>query len=339
MFDTPLTVLSRRLRAVALAIGLGLGLGLAALPADAQSVNPTALSVQEQQLLQSLHKVEGRVSIPDAKSGVLIQPEGQAWRDFHEKTLPQVGTWGLLGTLALVLLFWVVRGRIRIEAGPSTRTITRFNGFERFVHWLTASSFVVLALSGLNVTFGKHILLPAIGPHAFHVVSELAKLAHNYLSFPFTLGVVLMLLVWIKDNIPNGVDVVWFLKGGGILGKGHPPAGRFNGGQKLIFWAVVLGGGAIAATGYLLMFPFYVTDIAGMQTAQMVHGLLAVAVAAVIIGHIYIGSVGMEGAFDAMGSGEVDLNWAKEHHSLWVEDATRKNPGIVHNPGRMAPAE
>ncbi|MEJ1158066.1 formate dehydrogenase subunit gamma [Prosthecomicrobium sp. N25] len=329
-----------RLRAAAAGLLLAAGLAtLAAAPAAAQSVNPTASAVKEEQLLQELQKAQGRVSIPDAKSGTLIQPQGREWRAFHEETLPKVAGAAILGGLALCVLFYLVRGKIRIDSGRSDRTITRFGGFERFVHWLTASSFLVLALSGLNVTFGKHLLLPIVGPQGFHIVSEMAKTAHNYLSFPFALGVVLMLLIWIKDNIPNGTDLGWFAKGGGILSKGHPPAGRFNGGQKVIFWTVVLGGGAIAASGYMLMFPFYVTDMAGMQLSQMVHGILAGVVTAVIIGHIYIGSVGMEGAFDAMGSGEVDLNWAREHHSLWVEEITRKDPTIVHPGGRMAPAE
>lgn len=320
-----------------LAVGLGLSASTAAL---AQSAAPAGAAVSEERLLQELQRVQGRVSIPDAKAGTLIQPQGQDWRVFHEETLPMVAGIAILGMLAILVLFYLIRGRIRIDAGRSNRTITRFNGFERFAHWLTASTFVVLALSGLNVTFGKYLILPLVGPNVFHVISDLAKLAHNYLSFPFALGVILMLLVWIRDNIPNGTDVAWATKGGGLLGRGHPPAGRFNGGQKLIFWVVVLGGGAIAASGFILMFPFYVVGMEGMQTAQMVHGLLAGVVTAIIIAHIYIGSVGMEGAFDAMGSGEVDLNWAKEHHSLWVDEVSRKDPKVVHTtPGRMAPAE
>ena len=144
--------------------------------------------------------------------------------------------------------------------------IVRFNAFERFVHWMTATCFIVLALSGLNITFGKPLLLPLIGPEAFTAWSQWAKYAHNYLSFPFTLGVVLIFLMWIAGNIPNRVDVEWLKQGGGIVGDEHPPAYRFNAGQKMIYWIVVLGGAAVAVTGYLLMFPFYGTDIAGMQT-------------------------------------------------------------------------
>lgn len=288
-------------------------------PAVAQ-VNPTTEAVKEEQLMQALDRVTGRVSIPDQKAATLIQVEGQEWRAYHERTLAWIGGIAILGTLAVLAAFYIVRGRIPIEGGLSGRTIVRFRWFERFVHWLTASCFVILALSGLNVAFGKSLLLPLIGPEAFSSFSMAAKYAHNFLSFPFTLGLVLMFFIWALRNIPGRVDIAWFLQGGGIVGNTHPPAGKFNGGQKVLFWLVILVGGAIAASGYILLFPFYGTTIAQMQTAQVIHGLLAVLLIAVILGHIYIGTLGMEGAFGAMGSGQVDLNWARQHHSLWVAE-------------------
>ncbi len=287
------------------------------------SVNPTAQAVSEQQLLRELDRVSGRVSIPDQRSGILIQPEGRSWREFHESTVPTIGAYAILGMLGLLVLFYLVRGRIRLSRGMSGIKVLRFNSLDRFVHWLTAVSFVILALTGLNIVFGKSLLLPLIGPEAFTTVSQLGKYAHNYLSVPFTLGIVLMLLLWIKDNIPSSTDAKWFAQGGGLIGSAHPPAKRFNGGQKVIFWSVVLIGGAIAVSGFLMLFPFYNTTIAGMQLATIVHSVGGIVLTAIIIAHIYIGSVGMEGAFDAMGSGEVDLNWAREHHSLWAETAER----------------
>ena len=296
-----------------------LAVSSAAYAQQPESVNPTASSVNEQQLLRELDRVTGRVTIPDARAGTLIQPEGREWRQFHQVTLPTYGGYILLGMLGVLVLFYLVRGKVRLESGWSGRTIVRFGGFSRFVHWLTAVSFIVLALSGLNVVFGKTLLLPLIGESAFATFSQWGKYAHNYLSVPFTVGLVLMLLIWIKDNLPSSGDLKWVFQGGGIVGKGHPAAGRFNPGQKFIFWSVILLGGAIALSGYLLMFPFYATGIAGMQLGQIVHSVAGVLLIAIIFGHIYIGTLGMEGAFDAMGSGEVDVNWAKEHHSLWVE--------------------
>jgi formate dehydrogenase subunit gamma len=300
-----------------------LGLAGLASPAAAQqptSVNPTASSVKEDQLLQELHKVQGRGSIPDVKSQTVEQPAGRDWRHFHEVTLQWVGGLAILGMLVLLAAFYLIRGSVRLESGRSGRTVTRFNGLERFAHWLTASCFVILALSGLNITFGKRLLLPLTGPEAFTAFSEAAKYAHNFLSFPFVLGLILIVALWIRDNIPDKVDVEWLKQGGGIVGSKHPPARRFNAGQKVIFWAVVLAGAAVAISGYLLMFPFSVTDIAGMQLDQIVHSVIAVLFVAVILAHIYIGTLGMEGAFEAMGTGEVDLNWAKAHHSLWLAE-------------------
>jgi formate dehydrogenase subunit gamma len=138
-------------------------------------------------------------------------------------------------------------------------------------------------------------------------------------SFAFAIGVVLMALLWIWFNFPSAADMKWLKEGGGLIGKTHPPAWKFNAGQKLLFWFVVVATVAVAYSGYALMFPFYFADIAGMQWAQMVHALVAVLFTTLIIAHIYIGTLGMEGSFEAMGTGDVDVNWAKQHHSLWVE--------------------
>jgi formate dehydrogenase subunit gamma len=194
---------------------------------------------------------------------------------------------------------------------------------------MTATCFIILAITGLNITFGRRVLLPLMSPENFTAWSQWAKYTHNFLSFAFTLGVILIFLTWIAGNIPTKTDVEWLKEGGGIVGHKHPAAGRFNAGQKVIYWIVVLGGGLMAATGYLMMFPFYVTGIAGMQMATMIHGVVAVLFVAVMLAHIYIGTLGEEGAFEAMGSGTVDVNWAREHHSEWVEQELAR--------GRAAP--
>ena len=283
------------------------------------SVDPNAAAVKEQQLLQQFNRIQGLGSIPDTKSYVILQPMGRVWREFHEVWLHWIGAIAVLGMLAALIIFYLWRGMVRLESGRSGINIVRFNAFERVVHWMTATCFVILAVSGLNITFGKDTLLPLVGPSAFSSWSLAVKYAHNLLSFPFTLGVVLIFLIWLGGNIPNRVDLEWLRRGGGIVGHDHPPADRFNAGQKAIYWIVVLGGSAVAVSGYILMFPFYGTDIADMQLAQVVHGVVAVLFVAVMLAHIYIGTVGMQGAFEAMGKGTVDLNWAKEHHSLWVK--------------------
>jgi formate dehydrogenase subunit gamma len=302
-------------------------LALCSYPAAAQqpsSVDPNANAVSEQQLLQKLQTIRGVGRIPDTKSYTLEQPAGRDWRYFHNVTLRWIGAIAILGVLAVFVVFYLARGMVRIEGGRAGRTIVRFSGFERSVHWMTATCFVILALSGLNITFGRPLLLPLMSPEAFTAWSQWAKYAHNYLSFPFTLGVILIFFMWIAGNIPNRVDAEWLRRGGGLVGHDHPPAERFNAGQKAIYWIVVLGGGAIAVSGYALIFPFYGTGIHTMQSAEMVHAVVAMLFIAAMLGHIYIGTIGMEGAFEAMGTGSVDVNWAREHHSLWLEeDAAR----------------
>jgi formate dehydrogenase subunit gamma len=310
------------MRLIAGALALALMVAVVA-PVAAQqpnSVNPTADAVKEQQLLQQLKTIQGRGTIPDTKSYVLEHPAGRDWREFRTVTLRWIGGIAIVGVLAVLIIFYLWRGMVKIESGRSGRTLVRFNAFERVVHWMTATCFIILAISGLNITFGRPLLLPLIGPEAFTTWSEGARYAHHYLSFPFTLGVVLIFLMWIAGNIPNRLDIEWLKRGGGIVGHDHPPAYRFNAGQKAIYWIVVLGGGAVAASGYLLMFPFYGTDISTMETAEVVHATVAVLFIAAMLGHIYIGTIGMEGAFEAMGEGTVDVNWAKEHHSLWLAD-------------------
>ena len=311
---------------------------LAAPPAAAQDT--PVRSADEVQLFQELQgNVQGRVSIPDQRSATLIQPGGKEWRDFWRETSPWVGGLFIGGMVVFLALFYLIKGRIPIEGGRSGETITRFNGVDRFAHWLTASTFIVLAITGLNIAYGRAILLPLIGPEAFTAFSEVGKLAHNFLSFPFTLGVLLMFALWVKDNIPSRLDAEWFAAGGGLFGHRHAHSRRFNGGQKFIFWSVVILGLAISATGYILMFPFVVTDLAGMQLSHIIHSVLSMIMIAIILAHIYIGSLGMEGAFEAMGSGEVDLNWAEAHHDLWAEEQRAKGQ-VSHAGGRHAvPAE
>jgi formate dehydrogenase subunit gamma len=324
-----------RIRVIVCALALAFIVASVA-PVTAQApVNPTTSAVKEQQLLQELGRIQGRTTIPDVKSKMLEQPQGREWRHFHEVTLRWIGGIAVLGMLALIVIFYLSRGMVKIENGRSGRKIERFNALERSVHWLTATCFIVLALSGLNITFGKPLLLPLLGPEAFTTWSELAKYAHNYLSFPFTIGVVLIFLMWVGGNIPSGIDVEWVKRGGGIVGTDHPPAYRFNAGQKLIYWIVVIGGGASAVTGYLLLFPFYGTGIEGMQLAQVVHAIVGVLFVAAMLGHIYIGTIGMEGAFEAMGEGTVDVNWAKQHHKLWLEEEMGSSP----KGARTQPAE
>jgi formate dehydrogenase subunit gamma len=310
----------------------------AAIPAGAQLINPTAESVKVDQFSQT-KRIAGECTLQDKKACTLEQSRGRDWRYWYQGPLRIVGGLAILGMIAVVIAFYFVRGSVKIAHGRSGRAMVRFSAFERIVHWLATTCFIILALSGLNLTFGKVLLLPMIGPEVFSTIERWGKYAHNYLSFPFTLSVILIFLMWIRWNIPNRLDIRWMMEGGGF-GEKHPPADLFNAGQKSIYWVVVLGGALVAATGYVLMFPFWVTGIFGMQIDQLVHALVALLYIAAMVFHVYMGTVGEEGAFEGMWDGTVDEEWAKQHHSIWHEREVGKGNIAVPPPeGKMQPAE
>ena len=316
-------------------------------PALAQELAPGGrIDARDAPLWREVRRGEqGYVSIPNKQAGTLVQSGGESWRLFRNGPYQTWAGYVLLGMVALLSLFFALRGRIGIEEGRSGYEVERFNAFERFVHWMTAISFLILAVTGLNLLFGRYVLLPAIGKELFASLTMAGKLAHDYLGFAFMIGIALMFVIWVRHNIPSREDLKWLAKGGGMVGGGHPSARKFNAGQKLIFWAVILGGLSLSLSGLQLIFPFTfsffndtfsllnwlglglptdLTPMAEQQLATVWHGAMAVFLIAVMIAHIYIGTVGMEGAFEAMGKGHVDLNWAREHHDLWVEELERK---------------
>ena len=301
-------------------------LGVAAAPVCAQKLgpdgapNPDASLTNERTLLEQAPRIQGRIDIPDVKASVLMQPAGRTWDYFHEVLLHSAGAIVIVGTIALLALAYLILGRIRIAAGRSGQKVLRFKAFERFSHWLTAVSFVILGLTGLNITFGKILLLPLVGPEIFSDFSQIAKYLHNFTSFAFVAGLVLITVIFFRDNLLARVDVEWVRQGGGFIKSKHAPAGRFNLGEKMVYWLSVAAGIAVSASGFLLLFPFYGTNIADMQLAQVAHAIIAILFITLILAHIYIGTLGMEGAFEAMGTGEVDLNWAREHHDRWLAE-------------------
>lgn len=301
-------------------------LGIAAAPVGAQKLgpdgapNPDASVINQRTLIEQSPRIEGRIDIPDVKASVLMQPAGRTWDYFHEVLLHWGGAIVLLGMIALLALAYLIVGRLRIAAGRSGKKVVRFRTFERFSHWLTAVSFVILGLTGLNITFGKILLLPIVGPEIFSDISQIAKYLHNFVSFAFVAGLVLIAVIFFKDNLLAKVDIEWVKQGGGFIKSKHAPAGRFNLGEKMVYWLSIAAGLAVSASGFVLLFPFYGTNIADMQLVQVAHAVIAILFIALILAHIYIGTLGMEGAFEAMGTGEVDLNWAREHHDRWLAE-------------------
>ena len=341
-------------------------------PEDAQDSLATQGIASDSDFWRQVRQgVQGNVSIQDAVAGRMVQSEGDNWRNIRNGPLVDWGWKVLAAVIALLAIYFAVRGRIRIDGGPAGTTVERFNGFERFVHWLTAGSFIVLAVTGLWLLYGRYLFAMdaagdagnfSAGHETFAALAYWGKLAHNFIGFSFAVGVVLTFVVWVRHNFPNKYDFIWLAKAGGLLSKGsHPPAKKFNAGQKILFWVVVIGGASIVWSGIALMFPFQVTPFAEtfallnifgfglpteltplqeMQLASVWHAAVGIVLIAIIIAHIYIGTLGMEGAYDAMGSGQVDANWAREHHSVWAAEHEGGTPTGGGDSGEAAqPAE
>jgi len=280
-------------------------------------------------ILQDPRFLSGIATIPGNERGVLVQPQGRTWRQFRNSELAYGGGIYIFGLSLLIAVFLAWRGRIRIAEGESGETVERFSVLERANHWMAATSFLLMAITGLIILYGNALIRPWLGASAFGEFAEFSAWSHMTLTVPFVLGVIVMAVLWIGENLPSRLDWNWLRHGGGFLrtdGR-NPPARRFNAGQKLMFWSVLIGGIGLLVTGLFLMFPFYWAGYTGMQTAQLLHAALGLLMIGVIIGHIYIGTVGMQGAFEAMWSGRVDRNWAKEHHSLWYDQITAGEEG------------
>lgn len=259
-------------------------------------------------------------------TNTLITNIGENWRQIRTGPMTQFGGWGLLVVLALISLFFTLRGRIRIDGGRSGLTVPRWRGYERFLHWFCALTFVVLAVTGLSLLFGRHVLIPVLGHAGFAAYAQQAYNLHNIVGPAFSVGVLLMIVLWMRHNMPKKVDLTWFAKGGGLIGKAHPSAGMLNGGEKLWFWlGVVVFGLVVSISGFILLFPnlgFQTREI--MAWSQMVHAFTSLAWIAFFFGHAYIGTLGTEGALEGMATGRVDANWAKQHHDLWYEQLLAK---------------
>ena len=284
-------------------------------------------------------KVQGYTHLPDTKAGTLIQPQGREFRDVRTQIEPWLDAGLIAVAIVAMLALYLFAGPMTYKADPAGRTIKRFTVFERFIHWLTASTFIWLAFTGLNLVFGRAILRPLIGDDPFAYLSALLKLSHNSVGFAFMAGLAVMTVQWFWRNLPSKLDIAWFKTGGGMFGGAHPPTQKFNAGQKMIYWIAVFGGGLISITGVLLLLPFYLLEIGGMQITHGLHSIVAGLMIATIIGHIYLGSVGVPGSFKAMSTGRVDLGWAKTHHGLWVQEEAAKGNAPPDAATPMHPAE
>ena len=281
--------------------------------------------------------VSGYSSLPRSEApeaGNLIQPfvqypgsmltnAGEAWRQVRNHWIIPYGGALLLIALGAVALFYWRKGTMQLHGAETGRKIERFTAFERAAHWANAIAFVILAVSGIVMAFGKYFLHPIIGGTLFGWLTYVLKNLHNFAGPVFAVSLVIVILTFIKDNLPRKEDITWLAKGGGLLSGQEVPSHRFNAGEKVLFWGGVFFLGLIVvASGLVLdkLVPGLEYLRGEMQIAHMIHAVATVLMMALFIGHIYMGTLGMAGAYDAMKTGYVDETWAKEHHELWYDD-------------------
>jgi len=270
--------------------------------------------------------ITGTSQIKGPTADTLINVSGQEWREFRRSKLIPYSIYALGGVLLVIVLFRLIRGKIKIKAGRSGIKIHRFTGFQRFVHWSVAMLFIVLGLTGVLLTLGRFGLIPLIGKDAFGILATLGRTVHNYIGPVFAVLLIVMLFTFIKGNLANWTDIKWFAKGGGLFG-GHASAGRYNGGEKAWYWLAMLVGTVVIISGLVMGFPLFGISQEDIKLSQIIHAIASIGLLAASFGHIYMGTFAMEGAYEAMQTGYCDENWAKEHHDLWYQEL--KNDGVI----------
>lgn len=281
--------------------------------------------------------VTGYSSLPAREApeaGNLIQPfvqypgsrltnAGEAWRQVRNNwIIPYGGSLILIVTGAIALFYWR-KGPMNLHGAETGRQIERFTAFERSAHWANAIAFCILAISGLVMAFGKFFLYPVMGGTLFGWLSYVLKNLHNFAGPLFAVSLVIVIGTFVRDNLPSKEDITWLLKGGGMFSGEEVPSHRFNAGEKVLFWGgVFFLGLVVVGSGLVLdkLIPGLVYERGTMQISHMVHAVATILMMAMFLGHIYMGTIGMQGAYKAMRTGHVDETWAKEHHELWYDD-------------------
>jgi len=284
------------------------------------------------------------VSTPGREVDVLVQPParflgqkamvtaGEAWRQFRNGPVTFIGGWIVAGVAIVILAFYFVFGPVKLHGKPTGRLVRRFSTVDQVVHWSVAISFCILGASGLIMLFGKHVLLPIIGYTLFGWLTALGKNLHNFIAPVFIVSIVAMIVLYARHNLPKLYDLNFLVNAIGVMTKGkHVPSGKFNGGEKVWFWGGVVALSVFVTwSGLILLFPNFDQTRAVMQDAWIVHAVAALLYIAISFGHMYLGTIGLEGSYQAMRTGYVDETWAKEHHEYWFHEvklAERAAPG------------
>lgn len=295
-------------------------------PISVQQLHPGA------ELWKAVRQREGsepdntRTQVKGVDSNVLIHKEGEDWRLYRMQQLIPIAAKALGFVFIAIMVFRLFKGRIPIAAGRSTQRIQRFTPLQRYVHWITAILFVGLAISGIALLFGRYIIMPTLGAELGGTIMYVLKRLHDFSGPAFGVSLLVMIFVFMKGNFPSfKTDIMWVLKGGGMIGGGHPSSGRYNAGEKGWFWMAAIVGAVVVVSGLVLDFPNFEQTRATMSFYHWLHSIAAVVIMAGSMGHIYMGTIAMEGAYESMATGYCDANWAKEHHDLWYDEMKAAN--------------
>lgn len=281
-------------------------------------------------------------TVPGVDTNRLIQGAGREWRAFRNGPLTQIGGWLIVAALAVVIVLYLVKGSAKLHDPPTGRLIERFNAVERASHWVMAISFVLLAITGIVILFGKHIILPWLGYTGFSWLTIVSKNIHNFVGPLFIFSLLVMFLLYVRDNLFRSYDWKWLGGAGKAFTRDEVPSGRFNAGEKVWFWlGIVILGIVVSVTGLVLDFPNWNQGRELMQQVNVIHGIAAIIFIAFSFGHIYLGTVGVEGAYRGMRDGYVDETWAREHHALWYEEVRqgKRREKFVAGTAQPAPGD
>ncbi len=274
---------------------------------------------------QAREGIEGYSAVVGIETNKLIQASGTQWLYIRNELIAGTGAWVLALTVFALACFYLVRGKVRLTEPRSGEMIERWNKKERWLHFYTATLFILLAITGLSLLFGRSLIIDWLGHEAFASYAEFAKIIHNYTGPLFSVGLALMGLIWFEDNKFSQIDWLWFKQLGGFIGDKHPSAGRMNGGEKAWFWLLMTAGFLVTVTGLNLDFPNLEQYRLVMQISHIIHSVAALLLIVGALAHIYIGTIGTEGALEGMITGKVDKTWAKQHHDLWLETLEKQS--------------
>lgn len=301
--------------------------------AQTQAQDPAAATNERSNFWREVRQGSaGYSAVSGQEANVLIQNNGENWRSLKEGPIANYTAWLMAFVLFMAGIFHIINGPQKLDHGRSGMTVERWTLFERILHWYVAILFLILAITGLSLMYGRDVLIPLMGKDAHAAYAGFAKMTHNYLGPLFSVGMLLMIVIWFKDNFPIKADWEWAKTAGGMWGPKdrHPPADKANAGEKLMFWQFAATGLALIITGLILDFPNFGQSREVMQWSYVIHVIAAVVAMVTSLGHMYMATLGVEGALEGMVNGRVDTAWAKQHHDIWYQKQLDK--GVVPEP-------